>query len=71
MALMKSLPYFLGSAGPSTVDGIGNYQLSVHSPSKANETLFSLYFLDSHANEPKSTFSFFKTAGYDFLKPSQ
>ncbi|GAA6001894.1 hypothetical protein JCM10207_002368 [Rhodosporidiobolus poonsookiae] len=72
MNLFTHLPYYLGEAGPSTVDGVGNYVRSIRAPRSANDdtVLFNLYFLDSHANEKKGL-NPWKKPGYDYLKPNQ
>ena len=31
MNFMRSLPYFVGEAGPPSVDGVGNYALQLKS----------------------------------------
>jgi hypothetical protein len=31
MAFMSTLPYFVAEAGPSEVDGVGNYRLDLRS----------------------------------------
>ncbi|KAI5480013.1 phosphatase dcr2 [Pseudohyphozyma bogoriensis] len=68
MTLMKSMPYFVGQAGPSNVDGTGNYVKPIRSADTSNTTLFNLYFLDTHAIA-KSLNPWEK--GYDWLKASQ
>ena len=65
MRLAQSLPYFVGSAGPSEVDGVGNYVLKLRSGDASHTHLFTLYFLDSHAY----TSSLF-TTHYDARPPS-
>ncbi|BGP12751.1 Phosphatase dcr2 [Rhodosporidiobolus nylandii] len=72
MNLFTHLPYYVGEAGPSTVDGTGNYVRSIRAPHETNEdtVLFNLYFLDSHAMEKKSL-NPWKKPGYDWIKPSQ
>ena len=67
MKIYENLPYFVGSAGPSAVAGVGNYRLELKSADPSNTTLFNLYFLDSHANYKP----FFQEAQYDWIKESQ
>ncbi|GAA5993597.1 hypothetical protein JCM11641_005129 [Rhodosporidiobolus odoratus] len=71
MNLFHHLPYFVGEAGPSSVDGVGNYVRSIRAPRSAgDQVLFNLYFLDSHAYEKKGINPWSKP-GYDYLKPNQ
>ncbi|GAA6036936.1 hypothetical protein JCM8097_006363 [Rhodosporidiobolus ruineniae] len=70
MNLYTHLPYYLGEAGPTTVDGVGNYVRSIRAPTGDDTVLFNLYFLDSHAYEKKSLNPWAKL-GYDYLKPNQ
>lgn len=50
MEIYRSLPNFVGEAGPPDVDGVGNYRLPIHSADPSNTNIFNMYFLDSHAS---------------------
>ncbi|GJJ11195.1 hypothetical protein Clacol_005427 [Clathrus columnatus] len=66
------LPYFVGSAGPSDVHGVGNYVLKVYSPDPSKTHVLTLYMLDSGAYDTGfwSPFGFLATS-YDYLRESQ
>ncbi|KAK6461761.1 Metallo-dependent phosphatase-like protein [Scheffersomyces coipomensis] len=66
MSLSSNLPFSLSSLGPESVDGYGNYVLTVEAPLSRNPAM-SLYFLDSHSysQNPKVN------PGYDWIKESQ
>ncbi|GAA5887611.1 hypothetical protein JCM6882_001470 [Rhodosporidiobolus microsporus] len=72
MNLFSHLPYYLGESGPSSVDGVGNYVRSIRAPRSSGEdtSLFSLYFLDSHAYAKKGI-NPWSQPGYDWIKPNQ
>ncbi|GAA5832135.1 hypothetical protein JCM11251_004252 [Rhodosporidiobolus azoricus] len=72
MKLYTHLPYYIGEAGPSSVDGVGNYLRSIRAPTSSGEdtALFSLYFLDSHAYAKKGI-NPWGDPGYDYIKPNQ
>lgn len=67
MSLLESLPYSLSEAGPSTVDGVGNYVVEVLAPGTGHNSALSLYFLDTHGYSPDER----QFRGYDWLKDSQ
>ncbi|TYZ58820.1 hypothetical protein PybrP1_004459 [[Pythium] brassicae (nom. inval.)] len=61
--------------GPTTVDGVGNYHLSVHAPSEgswgnARDAVFHMYFLDSGGYPDKHKYPHVDSK-YDWIKPSQ
>ena len=66
MRFAMSLPYFVGSEGPTDVDGTGNYVLKLRSNDVSRTHLFTIYFLDSHAYA-----STLFTTRYDWIKQSQ
>ncbi|TXT16081.1 hypothetical protein VHUM_00584 [Vanrija humicola] len=69
MRAMQQMPYSLCQSGPVDVDGVGNYDIRVHSPDNSRTHIFTLFFLDSHAYQ-KSLLPWQKVQ-YDYLKPSQ
>jgi len=74
MKLLEWLPYSMSKAGPSDVDGVGNYVLKVMSADPSKTHLLTLYLLDSHAYERKKfpgPLAFIDPVGYDHIKPSQ
>ncbi|KAI0999624.1 hypothetical protein K3495_g8572 [Podosphaera aphanis] len=66
MAIVESLPYSLSIAGPSDVDGVGNYYLEVQAYGSKHSAL-TIYLLDSHSYSPDER----NFKGYDWLKKSQ
>ncbi|KAF1318607.1 Inactive purple acid phosphatase 29, partial [Globisporangium splendens] len=61
--------------GPTTVDGVGNYQLNVRAPAtgawgQAGDSVLQMYFLDSGGYPNRSTYPNVSTL-YDWIKPSQ
>ncbi|ODV96044.1 hypothetical protein PACTADRAFT_75226 [Pachysolen tannophilus NRRL Y-2460] len=66
MMLASSLPYSLSELGPETVDGFGNYALSLQGYNSANSAA-TLWFLDSHKYSPSPK----TNPGYDWIKESQ
>ncbi|GAA5980570.1 hypothetical protein JCM10908_001692 [Rhodotorula pacifica] len=71
MNLMRHLPLFIGESGPTSVSGVGNYVRSIRSPegSQDDRALFTMYFLDSHANVKKV--NPWANAEYDYIKADQ
>lgn len=66
MELSSNLPYSLAKLGPKSIDGVGNYMITVQSTKNKNPGL-ALYFMDSHkySSNPKAY------PGYDWIKDSQ
>ncbi|WVF69590.1 hypothetical protein IAT40_004368 [Kwoniella sp. CBS 6097] len=69
MRALQHMPYSLARAGPKAVDGVGNYYIKLHSSDASNMHIFTLYFLDSHANQKKTVP--WRKADYDYIKASQ
>ncbi|KAK5088491.1 Phosphatase dcr2 [Lithohypha guttulata] len=67
MAIMDGLPYSLSHAGPSDVEGVGNYYIEVLSRNGGSTSALTIYMLDTHSYSPQEK----KYHGYDWLKPSQ
>lgn len=65
MRLASSLPFSLSAVGPETIDGFGNYPVTVLNSRGKAAAVF--YFLDSHSRSklPKTN------PGYDWFKESQ
>lgn len=61
MELYRSMPGCLSEAGPSGVEGIGNYVRGIRDY-RSNTTLFNLYFLDSHVG-PSRLIRYFSLMG--------
>lgn len=55
MDFLEDLPYSLSRAGPSKVDGVGNYYLQIMSRQQVETPLVTLYLLDSHGQVPSPT----------------
>ena len=66
MELLQTLPYSLSTAGPNTIDGVGNYLVEVLARGTQHSAL-TLYLLDTHSYSPDE--GHYK--GYDWLKPNQ
>lgn len=68
---MQHLPLFIGEAGPTSVSGSGNYVRSIRSPadSQDDRALFTMYFLDTHANVKKV--NPWADPEYDYIKADQ
>lgn len=66
MDIIESLPYSLASAGPTTIDGVGNYYVEVHAHGSKHSAI-TIYLLDSHAYSPDER----NFKGYDWLKKNQ
>lgn len=64
MAIAEQQAGCLSMAGPSELNGIGNYALEIGS-SKADKAAAILYFFDSGATAPESV------GGYDWIRSSQ
>lgn len=67
MSLYESLPYSLATAGPNTIEGVGNYYVEVLAHGTGKHSALTLYFLDSHSYSPDKA----KYDGYDWIKPKQ
>lgn len=67
MSLAESLPLCLASAGPSTIDGVGNYVVEIGAASNPSHSAITLYHLDSHSYSPDES----HYPGYNWLKPNQ
>jgi hypothetical protein len=70
---MQALPYSLVQAGPSDIDGEGNYVLKVKSADASKTHLLTLYFLDSGAYSDGvfDWFGWFHGSEYDWIRQSQ
>lgn len=66
MTLASLLPFSVAGLGPQSVDGFGNYAVTIEGRKNKNIAA-ALYFLDSHSNskQPKTN------PGYDWFKESQ
>lgn len=66
MGIYTDMPYSVAAMGPDSIDGFGNYVVTVQGKS-SKSTALSLYFVDSHAysKTPKIT------PGYDWIKENQ
>lgn len=62
MFMSSNLPYSLGSVGPSSISGYGNYVLDIKDSQNQNSAI-TFYFLDSH--------SYAKTETWDYIKEDQ
>lgn len=67
MELLNTLPYSLSETGPSSLDGIGNYNLEILARGHSHHSAATLYLLDTHAYSPDER----NFRGYDWLKKSQ
>lgn len=67
MDLIESLPYSLSQAGPSEIDGVGNYYVEVLAPGSSSHSALTIYLLDSHSYSPDEN----KYKGYDWIKKNQ
>ena len=67
MALMQDLPYSLSQAGPTDIDGVGNYHVEVFGRGSTTHSALTLYLLDTHSYSPDER----QFRGYDWLKPNQ
>ncbi|KAH0565001.1 hypothetical protein GP486_001616, partial [Trichoglossum hirsutum] len=67
MGIIESLPYSLSKAGPSDVDGVGNYVVEILAPSGSSHSALTLYLLDTHGYSPDEN----RFRGYDWLKSNQ
>jgi hypothetical protein len=67
MELIETLPYSLSMAGPTDIDGVGNYYVEVMSKGSSKHSALTIYLMDTHAYSPdERTFK-----GYDWLKKNQ
>lgn len=66
MTLAASLPFSVAAVGPASVDGFGNYAVTVQSH-YGSHAAAAMYFMDSHSysKQPKTN------PGYDWFKDSQ
>ena len=67
MALMQDLPYCLSEAGPTDIDGVGNYLVEILGRGSTSHSALTIYLLDSHSYSPDER----QFRGYDWLKPNQ
>ena len=67
MSLTEPLPYSLSEAGPTTIDGVGNYLIEVLARGNSHHSALTLYLLDSHSYSPDER----NFRGYDWIKKSQ
>lgn len=67
MAIMDGLPYSLSHAGPTDVEGVGNYYIEVLSRNGGHTSALTIYMLDTHSYSPEEK----KYHGYDWVKQSQ
>jgi hypothetical protein len=67
MAIMQGLPYSLSEAGPTSVDGVGNYIVEILGRGSTSHSALTLYLLDTHSYSPDEQ----HFRGYDWIKPSQ
>lgn len=65
MDILEQLPYCLSTAGPSELDGVGNYVLQILAPD-SDLPLFNNYFIDSGSYSYELT-----RLGYDWIHDSQ
>ncbi|GAB9467927.1 Purple acid phosphatase 29 isoform 1 [Globisporangium polare] len=75
MKMVMQKTYSYAQRGPTDIDGVGNYQLSVQAPStgawgNANDSVFNMYFLDSGAYVNHTKYPDVKSI-YDWIKPNQ
>ena len=67
MAIMQDLPFSLSDAGPTDIDGVGNYLVEVLGRGSTSHSALTLYLIDSHSYSPDER----HFRGYDWVKPSQ
>ncbi|RMZ87787.1 hypothetical protein DV736_g4987, partial [Chaetothyriales sp. CBS 134916] len=67
MALIDGLPYSLSTAGPSDVDGVGNYHIEIFGRGTTTHSALTLYLLDSHSYSLDEK----KHPGYDYIHANQ
>jgi hypothetical protein len=67
MDLMHALPYSMSEAGPTSIDGVGNYFVEILGKGSTSHSALTLYFLDTHSYSPDER----QFRGYDWLKPNQ
>ncbi|KAF1316236.1 5'-nucleotidase domain-containing protein, partial [Globisporangium splendens] len=75
MEMLMEKNYSYAQRGPTTVDGVGNYRLSVHAPTsgvwgQAGSPVLQMYFLDSGAYPDRRRYPDMQST-YDWIKPSQ
>ncbi|GAB9476816.1 Purple acid phosphatase 29 isoform 1, partial [Globisporangium polare] len=75
MKLVMQKEHSYAQRGPTNVNGVGNYQLSVQAPidgpwGNANDRVFHMYFLDSGAY-PSVTDYLSVDSKYDWIRPNQ
>lgn len=66
MQIIETLPYSLSEAGPTLVDGVGNYYVEVLAH-KSDHSAMTVYLLDSHSYSPDEN----KYKGYDWIRQNQ
>ena len=67
MQLVHTLPYSLSEAGPTNIDGVGNYVVEVNGRGGSPHSALTLYLLDTHGYSPDER----QFRGYDWLKKNQ
>ena len=67
MQLITDLPYSLSEAGPTTLDGVGNYYIEIYGRGGSPHSALTLYLLDTHGYSPDER----QFRGYDWLKKNQ
>jgi len=67
MSIMDGLPYSLSTAGPSDIEGVGNYYIEILSRGSGHTSALTIYMLDTHSYSPEEK----KYHGYDWLKTGQ
>ncbi|KAJ1329178.1 metallophosphoesterase [Microdochium nivale] len=67
MSLIETLPYSLSVAGPSDIDGVGNYYIEVLAQGASKHSAITIYLLDSHSYSPDER----HFPGYNWIKQSQ
>ncbi|GAB9477501.1 5'-nucleotidase domain-containing protein, partial [Globisporangium polare] len=75
MKLVMQKSYSYAERGPTDIDGVGNYQLSVQAPidgawGNVTDSVFNMYFLDSGAYLDKKKYPDVKST-YDWIKSDQ
>jgi Calcineurin-like phosphoesterase len=67
MALMQDLPFSLSEAGPTDIDGVGNYLVEILGRGSTSHSALTLYLMDTHSYSPDER----QFRGYDWMKPNQ
>ncbi|KAF1316241.1 hypothetical protein FI667_g15558, partial [Globisporangium splendens] len=76
LRLVMEKNYSYTERGPMTIDGVGNYRLSVQAPvdgpwGNAADNVFHMYFLDSGSHPNKTRHPDVVSNLYDWIHPSQ